>query len=33
MWFEIWTVTIALAIGLFVTAQILEYKDDPDRGG
>ncbi len=27
MWFEIWVVTIALAIGLVVTAQIIEPGD------
>jgi hypothetical protein len=28
MWFEIWVVTIALAIGLVVTAQIIERQGD-----
>jgi hypothetical protein len=29
MWFEIWVVTIALAIGLVVTAQIIEGDATP----
>jgi hypothetical protein len=33
MWFEIWAVTIALAVGLVVTAKIMELKDgDPAQG-
>lgn len=32
MWFEIWVVTIALAIGFVVTAQIIERQDDAARG-
>jgi hypothetical protein len=28
MWFEIWVVTIALAIGLVVAAQIIERQGD-----
>jgi hypothetical protein len=28
MWFEIWVVTIALAIGLVVTAQIIERQGE-----
>jgi hypothetical protein len=32
MWFEIWVVTIALAIGLLVTAQIIEREGDATPG-
>jgi predicted outer membrane lipoprotein len=31
MWFEIWVVTIALAIGFVVTAQIIEHQGDAAR--
>ena len=31
MWFEIWAVTIALAIGFVVTAQIIERHGDTGR--
>ena len=33
MWFEIWVVTIALAIGLVVTARIIERQGDTTPGG
>jgi hypothetical protein len=32
MWFEIWVVTIALAIGLVVTAKIIERQGDARSG-
>jgi hypothetical protein len=32
MWFEIWAVTIALAIGCVVAAQIIERQGDAVRG-
>jgi hypothetical protein len=32
MWFEIWVVTIALAIDLVVTAQIIERQGDVTHG-
>ena len=32
MWFEIWVVTIALAIGLVVTAKIIERQGDATPG-
>jgi hypothetical protein len=32
MWFEIWVVTIALAIGCVVMAQIIERQCDAVRG-
>jgi hypothetical protein len=32
MWLEIWAVTIALAIGFVVMAQIIERQGDPVRG-
>lgn len=32
MWFEIWVVTIALAIGFVVAAQIIERQGDAARG-
>jgi hypothetical protein len=32
MWFEIWVVTIALAIGCVVMAQIIERQGDAVRG-
>jgi hypothetical protein len=32
MWFQIWAVTIALAIGCVVAAQIIERQDDAARG-
>ena len=31
MWFEIWVVTIALAIGFVVSAQIMERQGDTVR--
>jgi hypothetical protein len=32
MWFEIWVVTIGLAIGFVVMAKILERQGDTARG-
>jgi hypothetical protein len=28
MWLEIWAVSLALALGLMVSAQLIEHKDD-----